>query len=80
MKLVFAFPKSNYDKIISDSGINNTANDIGGLYLHILYENNQITVVTGTTLNIFTLDKTLDMYWDNLMKAFLGKHFDIEEI
>lgn len=79
MKLVFAFPTSSYQKIINDCGMNITPENIGGLYLHVLYENNEITVITGTSLNIFTMDKTLDKYWDNIMKNFLNKHFNIEE-
>lgn len=80
MKLVFAMPKSSYSKIITDSGINITEESIGGLYLHINYENNIITAITGTSLKIFTMDKTLDKYWDNLMKGFLSTHFEIEEL
>lgn len=80
MKLVFAMPKSSYSKIITDSGINISEDSIGGLYLHITYENNVITTITGTSLKVFTMDKTLDKYWDNLMKAFLSKHFEIEEL
>lgn len=80
MKLVFAMPKSSYSKIIIDSGINIPEENIGGLYLHINYENNIITAITGTSLNVFTMDKTLDKYWDNLMKGFLDKNFEIEEL
>lgn len=80
MKLIFALPKNSYRKIIGDSGMNISVDSIGGLYLHVLYENNQITVITGTSLNIFTMDKTLDKYWDNIMKNFLNKYFDTEEI
>lgn len=80
LKLVFAFPKSGYQKIINDCGMNISTKDIGGLYLHILYENNEVTAITGTSLNVFTMDKTLDKYWDNLMKNFLSKHFEIEEM
>ena len=80
MKLTLAFPKSSYEKIIRDCGMNVTSDNIGGLYLHILYENNEITIITGTSLTLFTMDKTLDKYWDNLMLNFLNKHFNIEEM
>lgn len=79
MKLVFSLPKSSYAKIIEDCGATLTPENIGGLYLHVLYENNQIEIITGTSLNIFTMDKTLDKYWDSTMQSFLSKHFDVTE-
>lgn len=79
MKLVFSFPKNSYPRIINECGISNlTPQDIGGLYLHINYDNNHITAITGTSLNLFSMDKTLDRYWDDLMKKFLDSHFEIE--
>ena len=46
---------------------------VGGLYLNVNYENNEMTVVTGTSMNIFTLDKTLEREWDESVKQFLKK-------
>ena len=77
MKLVFASPKKCYDKIIQDCGISLSTENIGGLYIHVLYENNEISIITGTTLNVFTMDKTLDQYWDRATIEFLRHHFDV---
>ena len=79
MKLVFCMPKSSYPKIIEDTGITLLPENIGGLYLHILYENNEIEIITCTSLNLFTMDKTLDKYWDKTMRSFLSRHFDTTE-
>jgi len=46
----------------------------GGLYLNVCYENNEMTVVTGTSMNVFTMDKTLEREWDESVKAFFKKH------
>ena len=51
-----------------------TPDSVGGLYLNVHYENNEMTVVTGTSMNIFTLDKTLEREWDESVKQFLKKH------
>lgn len=80
MKLVFAMPQSSFPKIIEDSTSPIVPENIGGLYIHILYENNAVEIITGTSLNIFTMDKTLDTYWDKMTVAFLSKNFDITEI
>ena len=47
---------------------------VGGLYVNVLYENNEMTVVTGTSMNLFTMDKTLEREWDESVKQFLKKH------
>ena len=47
---------------------------VGGLYLNINYENNGMTVVTGTSMNMFTMDKTLEREWDESVKRFFQKH------
>lgn len=44
---------------------------IGGLYLHIRYEEGKLSCVTGTSLTIFTLDKTVENEWDGYVKGFL---------
>lgn len=47
---------------------------VGGLYLNVQYENNEMTVVTGISLNMFSLDKTLEREWDESVRTFLKKH------
>lgn len=52
---------------------------VGGLYLNVQYENQEMTVVTGVSMNIFTLDKTLEREWDESVRRFLKKHGVIYE-
>ena len=80
MKLVFALPSPYYEKILRQGGLSLSPSDIGGLYLHVLYENDTITLVTGTSLNLFSMDKTLDRYWDNFISSWIGQHFDADKI
>ena len=49
------------------------ADQVGGMYLNIRYENGELYCVTGTSVNFFTLDKSLDMEWDEAMKEFFRK-------
>ena len=42
MKLVFAMPQSSFPKIIEESISPIIPGNIGGLYLHILYENSEV--------------------------------------
>ena len=45
----------------------------GGLYINIQYENQEMTCVTGTSMNIFTMDRTLEREWDESVKQFLKR-------
>ncbi len=44
---------------------------IKGLYLHIRYEEGKLYCVTGTLLAFFTLDKTIELEWDEYAGRFL---------
>ena len=47
---------------------------IQGLYLNIRYDDGKMYCITGTSLNFFTMDKTLDLEWDKAVKQFLQSH------
>lgn len=44
---------------------------IGGLYLNVRYEDGAMHCVSGTSLNIFTLDRQIEYEWDEAVKLFL---------
>ncbi len=44
------------------------------MYLNIRYENGELYCVTGTSVNFFTLDKSLDEEWDEAVKQFFRKN------
>ncbi len=47
------------------------AEQVGGLYLNIRYEEQALRCVTGVSLNIFTMDKRIEQGWDGEVKRFL---------
>ncbi len=73
-RIVFMLSPDGKEKFVESRipGMNPDA--VGGLYLNIQYDNNEMTIVTGTSMNIFTMDKTLDREWDESVKQFLKKH------
>ena len=79
MKLVFSLAKEYHGKILDASGMDMDLHQIGGLYIHILYENNTLEVITGTSINVFTMDKTLDHYWDKMVLTFFNNYFSCDE-
>lgn len=77
-KITFCMPSGDYDTLITKSGANLTPENISGLYVHFTYENGILSAITATSLSIFTMDKTLDQYWDNTIQSFLVKHFNVD--
>ena len=47
------------------------AEQVSGLYLNIRYQEQKLYCVTGTSLNVFTLDKKIEQEWDETVKRFL---------
>ena len=47
--------------------------DIKALLMIIRYDPNGLTVTTGTSMNSFSLDRSIDDLWDNAVKELLKK-------
>ncbi len=55
--------------------------NVNGMFLNIKYENGELYVTCGTSLNIFTIDKTIDNEWAVYVKKFLNNHeIEFEEV
>ena len=42
--------------------------------MNIRFQKQQLTLTTGISYRIFSVDKTLDNEWDRLVKQFLKQH------
>lgn len=74
LKIVFTLPHDKIESIVAKHQLNTKADNINGLFINILFEDNILKCTTGSSINIFTLDKTLENYWDNSVKTFFKKH------
>ena len=72
-RIVFMLSPDGKEKFVESRVPVMAPDSVGGLYLNVLYENSEMTVVTGMSLNIFTMDKTLEREWDESVKQFLKK-------
>lgn len=80
MKIVFILPENICESIISYYSLPFTLSDIGALCINIRYINGNVTITTGSSLNIFTLDKSADIALDDYIKKFLvNASIDFEE-
>ncbi len=71
-RITFAAPANMINLCLQKSQANLSLENINGLFLHITYENGKILCTTGISLNIFTMDKTLEHYWDDSIKKYLN--------
>lgn len=60
--------------VLKDQDTTLTPEIIKALVINIRYENDRLLLVTGTSLNTFVMDKSLDPIWDKTMMKYLSKH------
>lgn len=73
-RVVFRLSDVNIQRLLEQSSAGFSLNDINGLFLNLHYKDNKLTCITGTSLTLFTLDKTLDHLWDDMVKRFFNKN------
>ena len=47
--------------------------DVQGLYLNLKFDGMHLTCITGTSFRTFTMDKSLEHAWDEMVKKFFLK-------
>lgn len=70
-KVVFLLPTDKVEQLLLKESVGFTKEDINGLFLNLYYENNALHIITGTSIRIFTMDKKMDMIWDQFIREFL---------
>ena len=81
MKIVFSLPKENVKKVLEKSGTDFRIEQVEGLFLNIKYEKGELYLITGSSINVFSMDKALEQEWDEEILIFLKKcNIPCEEI
>jgi hypothetical protein len=73
-KFVLMLSPENLSRTLRSIGSGFTTDDISGVFLNIRYQNQLLTLTTGISYQIFSVDKTLDTEWDRLVKQFLKQN------
>lgn len=68
--IVFRLAPHNVEKLLQQSGISLQVSDVDGLFLNIRFDGKALTCVSGTSLHIFSLDKSLEHAWDLMLEKF----------
>ncbi|HIV12288.1 MAG TPA: hypothetical protein IAA63_04000 [Candidatus Pullilachnospira stercoravium] len=69
-KIVFQLSPKNTEKMLHSSGASLTAEDVFGLFLNCQFEKGRLICTTGTSLKVFSTDRTVDQLWDDLVRRF----------
>ncbi|MCR4807743.1 MAG: DUF5721 family protein [Lachnospiraceae bacterium] len=81
LKITFCLAPENVEKFLAGADSPITSDQINSLNVNVRYDGSTLTCTTGLSLNIFTMDKSLEKAWDDMFSRFLTAHgFDHEFI
>lgn len=69
-KIVFMLSQKNTQKLLASSKLSYQLEDIFGLFVNFQFDGQHLTCTTGTSLKTFSLDKSLDRVWDEMILKF----------
>ncbi|MCI8516761.1 MAG: hypothetical protein HFG75_07840 [Hungatella sp.] len=73
-RIVFQLGADQTEAFLKQRQLPVRAEQISGLYLNIRYEEGSLYCVTGTSVNFFTMDKSLEQEWDGEVTELFRKN------
>ena len=70
---VLQLPRKELPAFLEKNDLSLAAEDVFGLFLNVQYRSEALTVTTGSSLRVFTGDRSLDQAWDQTVRSFLEK-------
>ena len=74
MKIVLRLPDAGTAKLAQAASGTVLPEQVNGLYLNITYDRQNVICTTGTSLSVFTMDKSLEHLWDERVMAFFRQN------
>ena len=69
-QFVLGLSNSNVERFLIQQELDFQPQDVRGLYINLKYDGNKLQCTTGTAMNLFTLDKSLEQSWDKMVQKF----------
>lgn len=69
-KFILGLSDSNIEKLLLQQELDFKPQDVRGLYINLKYDGTKLQCVTGTAINLFTMDKSLEQAWDKMVQKF----------
>lgn len=73
-KFVFLLSAENQKKTLASLHSSFAPEDISGMYLNLKYQAGEIICTTGISYRNFSMDKSLDQAWDDMIMRFFKNH------
>ncbi len=70
-KFVFQLPAAEIEALLEQYDLPFQPEDVYGLFFNCQYHSELLTLTTGTSLRVFSMDHSLDQAWDQTLTAFL---------
>lgn len=80
-RFIFRLSPQNTERLLEQKQLDFQPQDVQGLYLNITFDNNGLKCITGTSLKLFSLDKSLEKAWDEMVQKFFEQKeipFDLD--
>lgn len=74
MKIVFMQNRKYIEEMLAHTSLNFDPQDIKGLYLNCQFDHGALICTSGSSLGIFTMDKSLDYAWNNWIENFFKEN------
>lgn len=71
-KFILSLGRDEFASFLEQYDISFRPEDIQGLYLNLRFDGSSLQCVTGTSMNIFTMDKSLEKAWDKYAQQFFS--------
>ncbi len=69
-RIIFMFNRENVNRLLEMNNLPYQSDDVSALFMNVIYEHDTLHVTTGTSMKVFTLDKTLEHVWDSTVKLY----------
>lgn len=69
-QITLQLPPTEVEDFLKNAQLEFTVDQIQGLYMNIRYDNGAVRCVTGTSLNVFTLDRQIEIEWDEATRLY----------
>lgn len=73
-RFVFQLSQENQRRTILSIDSSFSPEDISGMYLNLKFQEQKLTCTTGVSYRIFSMDKSFEHLWDDMVKRFFQKH------
>ncbi len=72
-KFILGLSNSNIEKLLLQQKLDFKPQDVRGLYINLKYDGQKLQCITGTAMNLFTMDKSLEQAWDKMIQKFFAQ-------